>query len=272
MIFYKTDEEVEIMRRANLLVCKVHAHIASIIRPGIAGAEIDRQAEELIRDNGGVPGFKGLYDFPNTLCISVNEAIVHGIPSKKEFQDGDIVSVDCGAIIEGYNGDAAYTFCVGDVNEAGMQLCRATKTSLQLAVEQAVVGKRLGDIGYAVQNYIEKQMGYYVVKELVGHGVGRDLHEAPEVANYGKRGRGIKLRENLTIAIEPMVNMGTREVKSLKDGTVITRDKKPSAHYEHSVAVKKGKADILSDHEIIEAAILKNPNVKEVASLLEISV
>ena len=257
------------MGRANLLVCKVHAHIASRIRPGITGLELDKEAEELIRDHGAVPGFKGLYDFPNTLCISVNEAIVHGIPSNKPFQDGDIVSVDCGAIVDGYNGDAAYTFCVGDVSEAGMQLCRATKTSLHLAVEQAIVGKRLGDIGWAVQNYIEKEMGYYVVKELVGHGVERTLHEAPEVANYGKRGKGIKLRENLTIAIEPMVNMGTREVKSLKDGTVITRDKKPSAHYEHSVAVKKGKADILSDHGIIEAEVLKNPNVKEVESLIE---
>lgn len=268
MIFYKTDEEIEIMRQANLLVCKAHAHTASIIRPGITGLEIDRQAEELIRDNGGIPGFKGLYDFPNTLCVSVNEAIVHGIPSDRPFEDGDIVSVDCGVILEGYNGDAAYTFCVGDVNEAGMQLCRATKTSLQLAIEQAIVGKRLGDIGWSVQNYIEKDMGYFVVKELVGHGVGRSLHEAPEVANYGKRGKGIKLRQNLTIAIEPMVNMGTRDVKSLKDGTVVTRDGKPSAHYEHSVAVKKGQADVLSDHSIIEAEILKNPNVKEVGSLL----
>lgn len=271
MIFYKTDEEIEIMRRANLLVCKVHAHIASILKPGMTGKEIDRQAEELIRDHGAIPGFKGLYDFPATLCVSPNEVVVHGIPSDEPFKDGDLVSVDCGTIIEGFYGDAAYTFCVGDVSEENMKLCRATKTSLYIGIEQAIAGKRLGDIGWAIQNYIERDMGYYIVKQLVGHGVGKKLHEEPEVCNYGKRGKGTKLRENLTIAIEPMVNIGTRDVRALDDGTVFAKDKKPSAHYEHSVAVKKGKADILSDHRPIEEAILKNPNLKEVESLLTIA-
>ena len=271
MIYYKTDEEVEIMRRANLLVSEVHTNIAAIIKPGMTGLELDKMAEEIIRDNGAIPGFKGLYDFPNTLCFSPNEVIVHGVPSDKPIKDGDLISVDCGTIVDGFYGDSAYTFCVGDVSEEKMQLCRATKTSLYLAIEQAIVGKRLGDIGFAVQNYIERECNYYVVKSLVGHGLGKSLHEEPEVSNYGKRGNGIKLRENLTIAIEPMVNLGTRDVRALKNGNIVTKDKKASAHYEHTVAVKKEKADILSSFSGIEAAIAKNPNVKSVELLMAVT-
>ena len=244
--------------------------MAGLIGPGVSGRMIDEQAEQLIRDHGGIPGFKGLYDFPATLCVSSNEQVVHGIPYDKEFKDGDIVSVDCGVFMNDYYGDAAYTFCIGDVDEKVMELCRITKASLYKGIEQAVAGKRIGDIGYAVQSYTEKKHRYGVVRELVGHGVGRVLHEAPQVPNYGRRGKGIMMKEGLVIAIEPMINLGRKDVKSFDDGTVVTKDRKPSAHYEHTVAVRKGKADILSDHAPIEAAILKNPNLKEVADILPV--
>ena len=268
MVFYKTEEDIELIRDNCLLVCKVLTHVASKIRPGISGIKLDREAEDIIRDHGGIPGFKGYNDFPSTLCISINDCVVHGIPSAKPFQNGDIVSVDCGVFRNGFFGDAAYTFALGEVKEEVMQLLQVTNTSLYRAIDQAIAGKRLGDIGFAVQNYVERQHGYYIVKELVGHGLGKDLHEKPEVANYGKRGKGIKLKEGLVIAIEPMVNMGTRNIYIAEDKwAVMTQDKKPAAHFEHSVVVRKGKADILSDHEPIEEAILKNPNVKEVAVL-----
>lgn len=268
MIFYKTDEEIEFLRESCLLVCKVLTHVGSRIRPGVTGAELDAEAEQIIRDNGAVPGFKGYNDFPSTLCISVNDCVVHGIPSKEPFKDGDIVSVDCGTIMNGFYGDAAYTFALGDVSEEVMQLLRVTNTSLYKAIEKAVSGQRIGDIGYAVQNYVEKENGYSIVKDLVGHGLGRNLHEEPEVPNYGKRGKGIKLKEGLVIAIEPMVNMGRRDVKTGEDGwAILARDGQPTAHFEHSVAVRKGKADILSNHKPVEEAIAKNPNVKEVAIL-----
>ena len=266
MIYYKTAEEIELIRQSCLLVSKTLTHVASRIRPGISGKEIDKEAEELIRDHGGVPGFKGYNGFPSTLCVSINEAVVHGIPSESEFQDGDIVSVDCGVFMNGFFGDSAFTFALGVVEEETMELLRVTNTSLYKAIDNAVVGKRLGDIGFAVQEYCERQHKYGVVRELVGHGIGRELHELPEVPNYGKRGRGPLLKEGLVIAIEPMVNLGWKDVRQAKDGwTIITKDKKPSAHYEHTVAVTKGKADILSNHEMIQEAISKNDEVREVA-------
>lgn len=267
MVFYKTQEEIELIRQSCLLVCKALAHVASIIKPGISSHEIDIAAETLIRDHGAVPGFKGYRDFPATLCVSTNEQVVHGIPTKDYFfNDGDIVSVDCGVYMNGFYGDAAYTFPLGEVDEQVIELCEITKTSLYKAIEVAVAGRRLGDIGYTVQQYIEKQHNYGVIRELVGHGIGKNLHEAPDVPNYGKQGRGIKLKEGLVIAIEPMVNLGSREVRTARDGwTIFARDKKPSAHYEHTVAVGKEKADILSDHKIIEKEIEKNDNVRSVA-------
>jgi len=265
MIYYKTAEEIEFIRQSCLLVCKTLAHVASIIKSGVTGERIDREAEQLIRDHQAVPGFKGYRGFPDTLCISINEAVVHGIPSKNEFQDGDIVSVDCGVFMNGFFGDAAYTFALGNVDEATMELLRVTNTSLYKAIDNAVAGKRLGDIGFAVQEYCERQHKFGVVRDLVGHGIGKELHELPEVPNYGKRGRGSLLKEGLVIAIEPMVNLGWKDVRQAKDGwTIITKDKKPSAHYEHTVAVTKGEANILSDHNIIQKAISTNNEVREI--------
>lgn len=266
MIHYKTQEEIELMRQSNLLVSKALAHVASIIRPGITGDVIDLAAETVIRDHGGVPAFKGYQGFPGTLCVSVNDQVVHGIPTKDQvFGDGDIVSVDCGVLMNGYHGDSAFTFPLGNVDEATMELCRVTNTSLYKAIEQAQVGNRLGDVGFAIQNYVEKELGYGVVRELVGHGIGAELHEPPEVPNYGKRGRGILLKEGLVIAIEPMVNLGKRQVRTASDGwTVISKDRKPSAHYEHTVAITNAGPDKLSTHEFVEEAIRKNDYVREV--------
>ena len=266
MVFYKTDEEIELIRESCLLVCKALAHVGSIIRPGISGAEIDKAAEELIRDHGAIPSFKGYGGFPATLCVSVNEHVVHGIPSSGQvFRDGDVVSVDCGAYLNGFHGDSAYTFPLGDVDEEVMELCRVTNTSLYKAIDAAIVGNRLGDIGYAVQHYVEREHSYGVVRELVGHGIGRELHEAPEVPNYGKRGRGALLKEGLVIAIEPMVNLGRKEVRTESDGwTVYAKDRRPSAHYEHTIAIRKDYTETLSDHSPIEQAIRNNTNVKPV--------
>ena len=268
-IYYKTDEEIELIREACLLNSRALALVAEMIRPGITGLEIDKAAESLLRDNGATPAFKGFpgqkSDFPGTLCISINETVVHGIPSDKPFRDGDIVSVDCGTYLNGFYGDCAYTFCLGEVAEPVMQLCRVTKTSLYRAIDQAVAGRRIGDIAYAVQQYTEREHKYGVVRELVGHGVGRTLHEAPEVPNFGKRGQGTKMKSGLVIAIEPMINLGKRYVRTLPDGwNVITKDKQPSAHYEHTVLVRKGSADVLTTHEGVEANIRDNPNVREV--------
>ena len=265
MVFYKTDEEIELIRESCLLVCKALTHVASIIKPGISGEKIDKEAEQLIRDHGAVPGFKGYRGFPATLCISVNEGIVHGIPSKKEFQDGDIVSVDCGSFMNGFYGDSAYTFALGNVEQEVMELLRVTNTSLYKAIEAAIPGNRIGDIGFAVQHYCEREHKYGVVRELVGHGIGRELHESPEVPNYGKRGGGPKIKEGLVIAIEPMVNLGKKEVRQSSDGwTIISKDRKPSAHFEHTIAIKPEGADILSNHKMVEEAVLKNDYVREV--------
>jgi len=258
MIYFKTDEEIEIQRESSLLVGKTLAEVARLIKPGAKTAELDRVAEEFIRDHGAEPGFKGYGGFPATLCISINDEVVHGIPGDRVLKDGDIVSIDCGTLMNGFYGDSAYTFAVGEVDPEVLELLKRTKESLYLGIEQAIVGKRVGDIGYAVQKYVES-FGYSVVRELVGHGVGRHLHESPEVPNYGRRGSGVKLKEGMCIAIEPMVNMGRKEVVQGRDGwTIKTADGKPSAHFEHDVAVRNGKADILSTFVYIEQVLNNN--------------
>ncbi len=258
MIYYKTDEEIELMRISNLMVSKTHAAIAHMMKPGTKTINIDKVAEEFIRDNGGIPGFLNYNGFPNTLCISVNNQVVHGIPSKYELHEGDIVSVDCGVIMNGYNGDSCYTFAIGEISEEKKRLLKVTREALYKGIEQARVGNRIGDIGFAVQKHAEDN-GYSVVRELVGHGIGKKLHEAPEVPNYGRQGKGIKIKKNLTIAIEPMINMGRKEVRQSSDGwTIYTVDKLPSAHFEHTIAIKKDKTEILSNFEIIDKEVNKN--------------
>ncbi|RLD27024.1 MAG: type I methionyl aminopeptidase [Bacteroidetes bacterium] len=257
MIDYKTEEEIEVQRKSSLLVGKTLAEVAKLIEPGITTLKLDKVAEEFIRDNNAIPGFKDYNGFPNTLCTSVNDQVVHGIPSDKPLKEGDIVSVDCGVLFEGFYGDSAYTFAIGEISEEIQQLLDVTKKSLLLGLEKAVVGNRVGDIGYTIQQYTES-FGYGVVRELVGHGVGKNLHESPEVPNYGRKKSGLKLKQGLVLAIEPMINLGTREVNQLKDGwTIVTADGKPSAHFEHDVAVKRGKVDVLSTFEYIEE-VLKN--------------
>lgn len=255
MIYLKTDEEIELLRESNLLVGMTLGELAKWIAPGITTLKLDKIAEEFIRDHGAVPGFLGYGGFPNTLCVSVNEQIVHGIPSNYELKDGDIVSIDCGTVKNGFNGDSAYTFCVGEVAYDVRRLLKTTKESLYLGIEQAVEGKRVGDISNAVQTYCEKK-GYSVVRELCGHGVGKHLHEDPEVPNYGRRGCGPLLKSGMVIAIEPMINLGSRNIVIERDGwTTRTRDRKPSAHFEHTVAVREGKADILSSFKYIEEVL-----------------
>ena len=258
MIYYKTAEEIELLRESSLLVGKALAEVAKRIRPGIETIVLDKLAEEFIRDHGAVPGFKGYNGFPFTLCISINEQVVHGFPGKRILIEGDIVSIDCGVLKNEFYGDSAYTFAVGEVDEEVRLLMERTKESLYKAIEMAVEGKRVGDIGYAVQSHVE-QYGYGVVRDLVGHGLGKNLHEKPEVPNYGKRGTGAKLKEGMVLAIEPMINLGTRSVVQLQDGwTIRTADKKPSAHYEHDVAIKKGKAEVLSTFDYIEEVLKQN--------------
>ena len=255
MIYLKTDEEIELLRESNLLVGMTLGELAKWIAPGITTLKLDKIAEECIRDHGAVPGFLGYGGFPNTLCVSVNEQIVHGIPSNYELKDGDIVSIDCGTLKNGFNGDSAYTFCVGEVAYDVRRLLKTTKESLYLGIEQAVEGKRVGDISNAVQTYCEKK-GYSVVRELCGHGVGKRLHEDPEVPNYGRRGCGPLLKSGMVIAIEPMINLGSRNIVIERDGwTTRTRDRKPSAHFEHTVAVREGKADILSSFKYVEEVL-----------------
>jgi len=256
MIFLKTDEEIELLRISNQIVAKTLAEIAKLIAPGISTVQLDKVAEAFIRDHGAVPGFLGYGGFPKSICTSVNEQVVHGIPSENVIlKEGDIISVDCGAYLNGFHGDSAYTFPVGEVKPEVMDLLRTTKESLYLGIEQAVEGKRLGDIGSAIQSHCEAK-GYSVVREMIGHGVGRNLHESPEVPNYGRKGNGTMLKSGMTIAIEPMINLGKRQLVFENDGwTTRTIDNMPSAHFEHSVAVRKGKADILSTFEYIEQVL-----------------
>ena len=256
MIYLKTDEEIELLREANLVVARTLGEMAKWVAPGITTRRLDQLAEEYIHSQGCKPGFKGLYGYPSTLCISVNEVVVHGIPSSYVLEDGDIVSIDCGAVTPaGYNGDSTYTFAVGEVSEEVMQLLRTTKESLYVGIEQAVPGKRIGDIGNAIQTYCERR-GYSVVREMTGHGVGRKLHEDPEVPNYGRRGTGPLIKNGMTIAIEPMINMGSKNIVQERDGwTCRTRDRKPSAHYEHSIAIHHGRPDILSSFDYVQEVL-----------------
>lgn len=255
MMYYKTEEEIDLIRESSLLVAKTLAEIAGLIKPGITTQALDEIAEEFIRDNGGMPAFKGYNGFPNTLCVSPNDQVVHGIPNGRALKDGDILSVDCGVVMNGYYGDSAFTYEVGEVDVQIKQLLKVTKESLYKGIEMAVSGNRVGDIGYAVQKHAES-FGYGVVRELVGHGVGKNLHESPEVPNYGRKGKGILLKEGLVIAIEPMINMGERGIMQHNDGwTITTLDNKPSAHFEHTIVVRKGKAEILSSFAEIEKKI-----------------
>lgn len=262
MIEYKSEVEIELIRESSLLVAKTLGEIAKIIRPGIKTIDLDRVAEEFIRDNGAVPGFKGYHGFSGTLCISPNEQVVHGIPGNREIREGDIISIDCGVLKSGYYGDSAYTFAIGDIDESIKRLLKITYECLYLAIDKAVDGNTIGDISQTVQDHAEAY-GYTVVRELVGHGLGKSLHEPPEVPNFGRKGKGITLRKGLVIAIEPMINLGRRFVVQEKDGwTIRTTDRKPSAHYEHTIAVGKDRADILSSFSYIHEGLRKNINNK----------
>lgn len=262
MIYYKTHDEIEQIRKSNLLVSACIAELAKIIKPGITTMQLDQVAEAFIRDHGAEPAFKGYKGFPYTCCLSVNAAVVHGFATDDELKEGDIISVDTGVVLNGFVGDSAYTFALGEIPTEVQQLLRVTKESLYLGIKKATVGNRIGDIAWAIQEHTEKKHGYGVVRELTGHGVGKKLHEEPEVPNYGKRGSGIKLQDGLVIAIEPMINLGKKDVFCADDGwTIVTSDGKPSAHFEHSIAVRKGKADILSSFKPIEEAERLNPNL-----------
>jgi methionyl aminopeptidase len=257
MLYLKTDEEVGLLRESNMLVSKTLAEVAKYIRPGISTLYLDRIAEEYIRDHNAVPAFKGYGGFPNTLCTSVNEEVVHGIPSSYELKDGDIISIDCGVILNGWYGDSAYTFSVGEIRDDVARLLEYTKASLEEGVKAAVAGNRIGDISRAVQAKAESG-GYSVVRELVGHGIGKKLHEPPEVPNFGKQGTGPKMDKGLVICIEPMINLGKKETLQMNDGwTIKTADGSPSAHYEYAVAVNRGRADVLTTFDFIEEVLRK---------------
>ncbi|MCW9036994.1 type I methionyl aminopeptidase [Altibacter sp.] len=255
MIIPKTSEEIELMREAALVVSKTLGVLAKELKPGVTTLYLDSLAETCIRDHGAVPGFLGLYDFPNTLCMSPNAQVVHGIPNDTPLQEGDIISIDCGAIKNGFYGDHAYTFEVGEVTPEVKKLLRVTKESLYVGIREFKAGNRTGDVGYAIQQYCEAH-GYGVVRELVGHGLGRKMHEDPEMPNYGRRGRGKKFIEGMTVAIEPMINLGTKRIEQLQDGwTILTQDRKPSAHFEHNVALVEGKPELLSTFAYIYEAL-----------------
>ncbi|APS37361.1 MULTISPECIES: type I methionyl aminopeptidase [unclassified Salegentibacter] len=255
MIITKNPEEIELMRESALIVSKTLGMLAPHIKPGVTTLELDKMAEEFIRDHGAEPGFLGMYDFPNSLCMSPNAQVVHGIPNDKPLEEGDIISIDCGALKNGFYGDHAYTFEVGEVKPEVKELLKATKESLYVGIREFKIGNRVGDVGYAIQKYTEDR-GYGVVRELVGHGLGADMHEDPEMPNYGKRGRGKKFIEGMVVAIEPMINLGTRRIKQLPDGwTILTADNKPSAHFEHDVALVEGKPQLLSTFDYIYEAL-----------------
>lgn len=255
MIHYKSKAEIELMRESALLVSEAIAVVAAAITPGATTMQLDNLAAEFIKDNKATASFKGYNGFPYTCCISVNDAVVHGFPTNNPIKNGDIISVDVGVFKNGFHGDSAYTFGVGELSDEVKKLLRVTKESLYKGIDKAIIGNRVGDIAFAIQDYTEKQYGYGVVRDLVGHGLGRNLHEEPQVPNFGKRGTGAKLKEGMVIAIEPMINMGTKNVYHDKDGwTIRTADGKPAAHYEHDVCIQKGKADILSSFTPIEAA------------------
>ena len=261
MIHYKSPEEIEILRESSLLVGKTLAQLATLIKPGVNTLILDKVAEEFIRDHGALPGFKGYGGFPNTLCISINEQVVHGIPSDREIVEGDLISIDCGTIMNGFYGDSAYTFSVDGMTEDVQNLVIRTKKSLYLGIEAALAGNRISDIGYSIQTYVES-FGYGVVRELVGHGLGRNLHEKPEVPNYGRRGKGKMIKEGMILAIEPMITLGSKKIYQEEDGwTIRTHDMKAAAHFEHDIAITKNGTEILSSFELIEKNIEKNINL-----------
>jgi methionyl aminopeptidase len=252
MIQYKTSEEVELIKLGADILGRTHGEIARYVKEGVKTSFLDKIAEEFIRDNQSIPSFKGYNGFPASLCISVNEVVVHGFPSQYELKDGDIISVDCGVFHQGFHSDSAYTYPIGEVSSSVLELLKATKDSLYLGIEKAVAGNRIGDIGFAIQKFVEAK-GYTVVRELVGHGLGRNLHEAPEVPNYGKKGSGVPLKAGMVIAIEPMINLGTRNIVQERDGwTIRTSDRKVSAHYEHTIAIFEDRTEVLTTHKYIE--------------------
>jgi len=262
MILYKTDAEIELMKKSAVLVSQTLTEVANILKPGVTTFQLDKLCFEFIRDHKAIPSFLNYRGYPYTICASVNDVVVHGFPNNVALKEGDVVSIDMGVILNGWHGDHAYTFLLGEASDDVLQLLRVTKEALYKGIEKAISGNRVGDISFAIQEHTERKHGYGVVRELVGHGLGRSLHEDPQVPNYGKRGTGAKLRENAVLAIEPMINMGSRDVYTDDDGwTVRTRDGKPSAHFEHDVCIKKNKALILSDYSIIEAAEKNNPNL-----------
>ena len=255
MIVVKTKEEIELMRESALIVSKTLGILAKEVKPGVTTLKLDKLAEEYIRDHGAIPGFLGLYNFPNTLCMSPNEQVVHGIPNDKPLKEGDIISIDCGALKNGFYGDHAYTFAVGEIAPETQKLLDVTKASLYVGIKEFKLGNRVGDVGYAIQNFCESH-GYGVVRELVGHGLGTTMHEDPEMPNYGRRGRGKKFLEGQVVAIEPMINLGTHKIRQHKDGwTITTLDQKPSAHFEHDVAIVDGKPELLSTFAYIYEAL-----------------
>lgn len=267
-VVLKTEEEIALIKYSSKIACEAIAEVAKAIKPGYTGTQADQLAETYIKDHGGLPSFKGYGNpaFPASLCISINAAVVHGIPVNTPFKPGDVISLDCGAYINKFHGDVAYTIILGEVPEDVMRLCVVTRESLYLGIEQSRQGNRLGDIGYAIQKYVETENGFGVVRELVGHGVGNHLHEAPDVSNYGKRGNGMVLLEGMVFAIEPMVNQGTRQIRTMPDyWTVVSKDGKPSAHYEHTIVVRKDRGEALTDHAVIEAAIKNNKELSEIS-------
>jgi methionyl aminopeptidase len=269
MIYYKTEAEIEIMRQSALLVSRTLTEVAKLLKPGITTLSIDQFIGEYLRDNKATPSFLNYNGYPFNSCISVNDVVVHGFPNKRELKEGDIISVDVGVIKNNYHGDHAYTFAIGDPGEQVMKLLQVTKESLYKGIEKAISGNRVGDISFAIQEHTEKKHGYGVVRELVGHGLGRNLHEDPQVPNYGQKGSGPKMKEGLVLAIEPMINMGSKEVYTESDGwTVRTKDGKPSVHFEHDVCIRKNKADILSDYGIIEAAERANSSLFAMQNVL----
>ncbi len=270
MMICKTNDEVELMRQSALLVSKTLTAVAQILKPGITTLSIDKMIGDFIGDHHASPSFLNYHGYPFNSCLSVNDVVVHGFPGKNELREGDIISVDIGVILNAWHGDHAYTFAIGDPGQAILQLIRVTKESLYKGIERAVAGNRVGDIGFAVQEHTEKKHGYGVVRELVGHGLGKNMHEDPQVPNYGKRGSGPKLKEGLVLAIEPMINLGKKEVYTEEDGwTVRTKDGKASVHFEHDVCVRKDKADILSDYSAIEKAEEANPHLVTTGKIVQ---
>jgi methionyl aminopeptidase len=261
----KTPEEIELIRNSCVLLSKTLAEVAKVLKAGTTGIKLDKLAEQYIKDHGAHPSFKGYNRYPASLCISVNDEVVHGLPKEEPYKDGDIVSLDCGVFLNGYHGDMAYTFGIGNVKPEIVELMKITKESLYLGIEQAIVGKRTGDVGFAVQDFCERKHPYKCVRELVGHGIGKTLHEDPQVPNYGRKGDGQKLPENCVIAIEPMVNLGKRDVYTKRDNwTIATQDGQPSAHYEHTVVIRPLKAEILSTFEWIEQAVAENSELVKI--------